>query len=285
MIEQYVSGTISASDKAMLEAEIAANPSLQGDVDFHRDMVKGLRDFRKAELKARLDALPVEVGLFETFTQSTLLKVAASATITAVVVGGIYYFSGNSVERVGTIEKLVPLSIEAGPVDSRKLELQDLARVDAPNEPASAVAEHLSEVPEVEEEEAVPVFKKPAVKEFENEEEFESAPVEGEALAAVAKPAEINMPVDIEVKSRIGFDNKLQYQFYEEKLYLYGDFGNIPYEILEINNRDGKKLYLYHEGTFYRLFYPTQKITELEKVENEARIKELKIFRESKAQH
>lgn len=287
LIEQYVSGTISDSDKVMLESEFLSNPSLRGEVEFQREMVNGLQQFRKAELKARLDNVPVEVGVMQTLGQSTLVKVAASIGVTALVIGGIYYFSEPAVEKVASYERLSPAPLTEEFQAGKKLDVKELTRVELPKAPAAAPEEEvpLAEESEVvtKEEEVVPVFDKPSVKEFENEEEFEGNPVGEDATPLISNPSEINMPIDIEVKSRLSFDNKLQYQFYEEKLYLFGDFGNIPYEILEINSKTGKKLYLYHQGIFYKLSYPTRKVTELEKVTSGDLIKELNIFRESKA--
>ncbi len=286
LIEQYVSGTISEADKAMLESEFASNPSLKSEVEFQSEMVKGLQQFRKAELKARLNNIPVEVGVMQTLGQSTLVKVAASVGVAALVVGGIYYFSENA-EKVTTYERLTPFAIADETDAVEKIELKELPKVEAPAAPvagaeAEAVVRTKEEPTAAVAEDVAPDFEKPTVKEFEEEEEFEANPVGKEAIPAVTNPAEINKPVDVEVKSK-GFENKLQYQFYEEKLYLYGNFGNVPYEILEINSKDGKRLYLYHQNAFYKLAYPTGKITELEKVTNESLIKELQIFRETKA--
>ena len=286
LIEQYASGTISDSDKMMLESEILSNPSLRSEVEFQREMVNGLQQYRKAELKARLDNVPVEVGVMQTLGQSAVVKVAASVGVTALIIGGIYYFSEPAVEKVASYERLSPVPLTEEFEGDNKLNIKELSRVESPKAPAIAKEEEvLADESEVvkKAEEVVPVFDKPSVKEFENEEEFEGNPVGEDAKPVVSSPSEINMPIDIEVKSRLSFDNKLQYQFYEEKLYLFGDFGNIPYEILEINSKAGKKLYLYHQGVFFKLSYPTRKVTDLEKVTSGDLIKELNIFRESKA--
>ncbi len=286
LIEQYVVGTISDGDKTMLESKLASDASLRAEMKAQSEVIEGLKQFRKTQLKTRLNNVPVETGLFETVGQSTFVKVAASVGAAVVLIGGLYYFSENSTEEVATFESLSPITPVEESIGSAEITIKELPAVVPPEKPVerAIVAKANSKTPVIEEaEDTQPDFSTPAVVEFESEQDFEAEKIASDNRTTVATPVDAAKPIDVEISPSAGKENRLQYQFYEEKLHLYGDFKNVPYEILEINNKDGKKTYLYHEGVFYQLSYPSKEVRDLLKITNEELIKELTIFRENKA--
>ncbi len=289
LIEQYLTGTISDVDRSVLESKLAADVSLRTEMKTQSDIVSGLKEFRKAELKGRLDNLPLEVGVLGTLGESVLVKVGATLATTALLVGGMYYFNENPLNSAPIIKEVAPRISYQELERTPGTELKSLPGVQSPSQPLVKSKESVQfNVPATTEtepelaEEVSLAFEKPSVVEFE-EEEFEAASVGKENALAGDDPVAINKPIDIEVNSEKSSNNKLQYQFYEERLYLYGSFGEVPYEILEINSKDGKRIYLYHQDDYYKLSYPTNKVTDLIKVTNEDLIEELKIFRDKKA--
>lgn len=286
LIEQYVVGTISDGDKTMLESKLASDASLRAEMKAQSEVIEGIKQFRKTQLKTRLNNVPVETGLFQTVGQSTFVKVAASVGVAVVVLGGLYYFSENSSEKVAAFESLSPITSVEEPMGSNEITIKELPAVATPSKPVEreVVAGDNSKTPVTDEAEDVkPDFNTPAVVEFESEQDFEAEKIDKDNRTTVTTPVDAAKPIDVEISPSSGKENKLQYQFYEEKLHLYGDFNNVPYEILEINNKDGKKTYLYHQGVFYQLSYPTKEVRDLLKITNEELIRELTIFRENKA--
>ena len=69
------------------------------------------------------------------------------------------------------------------------------------------------------------------------------------------------------------------YQFYNNKLYLYGDFEN-TYEILELNTPSGISIYMLYKEKFYALMQGQQTIAPLTAIEDNALLQDLKIIRE-----
>ncbi|MEQ8684165.1 MAG: hypothetical protein RIE86_02675 [Imperialibacter sp.] len=297
LIEQYLTGTISDGNKAVLESKLASDVSLRAEMKTQSDMVSGLKEFRKAELKTRLDNVPLEVGVLGTLGQSAVVKVAATVGTAILLVGGMYYFSEEAVNPAPEIGQMNPITSFEQDKTAPDIALKELPSVETPAKPvehkqqfasvastsSATAAEDIADVAVPAAEEITPTFEKPTVAEFETDVEFEVEAVGKEDALAESDPIEINKPIDIEVKSEAGNSNKLQYQFYEERLYLYGNFEEIPYEILEINSKDGKRIYLFHQDVYYKLSYPTKKISTLEKVTNEDLLSELKIFRDNKA--
>ena len=70
------------------------------------------------------------------------------------------------------------------------------------------------------------------------------------------------------------------YQFYNNKLYLYGDFDN-KYEILELNTPAGISIYMFYKDKFYELQQNQEKITPLNAIRNSALMRDLKTIREN----
>jgi len=66
LIEAYFEGIISPAEKATLEAKISSDPLLKAEFDLQKNIVKGISNVRKQELKSRLASieLPTNTGLF-----------------------------------------------------------------------------------------------------------------------------------------------------------------------------------------------------------------------------
>ena len=90
---------------------------------------------------------------------------------------------------------------------------------------------------------------------------------------------------DIDALNIERFDQKaksLRYRYYDGKLALYGDFGDSPYQILEINQQDGiKQIFLLHADQFYRL-ESTKEEKKLEAIKDAALLSELQVFQNKK---
>ena len=70
-----------------------------------------------------------------------------------------------------------------------------------------------------------------------------------------------NNVVAVETARKDG--DMFHYQYYQGKLYLYGDFRENPYEILELNSANGKRLFIYYNNVYYNILDDQQQITPL----------------------
>ena len=73
----------------------------------------------------------------------------------------------------------------------------------------------------------------------------------------------------------------LKYKYFDGKLFLYGDFNEQPYEILEINGVKERKLYLFFESKYFNIDV-TDKVKELDQIVNPKLVNELDIIRNNK---
>lgn len=92
------------------------------------------------------------------------------------------------------------------------------------------------------------------------------------SLGTDEKPIESKFEIEI-------ITNKRKYPFHYQvdsgRLLLYGDFDEEPYELLEINVNEEKKLYLYFKDQYYEIEESAAEITPLQKVSSKSMINEL----------
>ena len=86
----------------------------------------------------------------------------------------------------------------------------------------------------------------------------------------------------VEIETAKKDSDMFHYQYFSGKLYLYGDFRDYPYEILELNSANGKRLFIYYNNTYYRIMDNQQEITPLGQLVDQDIIKKLEIIQANK---
>ncbi|NJN28456.1 MAG: hypothetical protein HC819_22030 [Cyclobacteriaceae bacterium] len=87
-----------------------------------------------------------------------------------------------------------------------------------------------------------------------------------------------NMGSNVAVSTVKDKKNKFHYKFFENKLYLLGNFSDMPYEIIEVNSSKGKSYFLYYDSSYFQLNTEQLKPAPLVKIENDSLVNELKII-------
>lgn len=90
---------------------------------------------------------------------------------------------------------------------------------------------------------------------------------------------------NIEVTTKTDKQYPFHYMFHDNQLHIYGDFSQVPYEVLEVNTGTYTLYYLYHGGNYYELNPNQRKITRLKELKNEKIMQELEITRTQKLNH
>lgn len=88
-IDDYLSGNLNQEQTSLFEAELNNNPTLKEDVDAQQQIIKGVREFRKSELKSRLNALNTPSSSFAW----QKLAIAASTLVLSSSVGWLVFNS------------------------------------------------------------------------------------------------------------------------------------------------------------------------------------------------
>jgi hypothetical protein len=291
LVGSYLDNEMSEKQRTDFENQLQSNPELKQELQFQQEIMNGVRNFRRLELKARLDNIPVYTPVYQTIA----FKAVAAVAITAGIGFGGYYLlnRGNesALEKVeltfndstlAEIEEVIPALPQANPTDDSSInagltgaETSNIA--DGKTRKTSKKEKSTNAVTTTKPNVTTPKVETFSDDEFESEEIGALNPQSNETIAEPLSEA-------IEVATVKDKKNKFHYKFYENKLYLLGTFDDMPYEIIEINSKSGKKFYLYYKENFYRLQNDQVKPTPLERIENDSLVNELKIIQMNKSQ-
>jgi hypothetical protein len=111
-----------------------------------------------------------------------------------------------------------------------------------------------------------------------DEDEFSSEEITVENQINNLEKVKENVESTVEIATVKDKKNKFHYKFFENKLYLLGSFNEMPYEIIELNAKNGKSYFLFYNDNFYKLETDQLKPSPLERIENDSLVNELKII-------
>ncbi len=298
-IDHYHSGLMSEKETAAFKAKLEADPSLKAEADFQADIVNGLKEYRKAELKTRLEAINVGPGWVGFVQQSALVKSLGGVVVASLIGGGIYMFgekdTSTNVEKPISIDAPIEESItydvialgeEDSPVINESIELEkpqpsdELKEVVLAEDNPSSKQIETTEKTIVKTDEEVPTFTPdvaaPDVALVDEDKSFRSTNLD--ALPENASAEIEEEPIDVKSENRKG---TIKYKYYDGKLFLSGDFNKDTYEILEINSASGRRIYVYYLSEYYTVG-TTDRLIELPKVSDKKLIEELDFIRKNK---
>jgi hypothetical protein len=296
LINSYLEGNISDKGKLELESLLEKDPLFKSEFEFQKDIVEGLKEYRKAELKARLDGINVNPGIFGHITN---LKIASSIITASVISVGVLLYLNQETFNEDDLSYVVHLTEgqETISIDNllQKPEPKTYNSNTEKSETISKSSNNLlgenSLVADIKskslvvkdkavKEKNVEIVRPNVLSDFEDQEilsQFEKAPSFNKTELSTIK----GRVHSIEIENRIEGKFQFHYKYFQNKLYLYGDFIS-PYEILELNNEREKKLYLFHEDVYYAIQENQEKITPLKPITQSRLIKELNIIKENK---
>jgi len=279
-LESYLSGHMPPDEMKTFEASLGSNPELQQEVHFQSDIIKGIGEYRKSQLKARLDAIQVTPGYWFGLQGATIAQLTTGvATVLLIGAGSYWYFGTFETEEVVqntevVEEEVITPTVNDTPVSEEIEADQTSEKINESKQENKAVQSGDANTSAKTFEPRVAV---PKSGDVEDEKEFTPdnlpTPEEGEAVK------QENTPIEVEVID--GRNAKIKYRYYAGKLYLYGDFTAEPYEILEINASSGRRIYLYHLNEYYEIT-PTDKPANVVAVTDTKLIQELTILRKEK---
>ena len=294
-IDKYHSGRMSESEMASFEKQLESDPALKAESDLQADIVGGLKEYRKLELKARLDAINVGPTWMEFMGQSALMKSMGGVIVASLIGTGIYLYgeqdeqveSGATVTINAPVAESIEYVWELGQEESDNSTNTTLEKPEIANEPAMETKLEVQVADQSAREEQVvinedkevfkPSFEAPAVANVEEDSKFQSEGLD--ELSETTNTTASEDPIDVETENNRS--KTIKYKYYDGKLFLSGDFDKSTYEILEINSASGRRIYVYYIDTYYKVG-TTDRLTELPAVKDQDVIKELELLRENK---
>lgn len=301
-IGSYLEGSMSPDEMMAFENQLHTDPLLKSEFELQQDIVGSLKDFRKSQLKARLDRVPVSMGP----TALVGVKAAAVIVLSGIIGLGTYlYFNNTNDGNMLTVqEELVeeaaveeifsnPEIFTEPATETLESEVPEVVESAAePQKVASRASSDHHEIADVakksetpketpkKEEITQPVVNSPQVMDPQMEEGISEEDLEIPSPALAQKELVNNPMVEIETGKKE--EGLFHYQYYSGKLYLYGDFRENPYEILELNSANGKRLYMFYNDKYYQILDNQMDITPLEVLLDHEIIGKLDIIKANK---
>ena len=292
MLDDLLSNRITEAERAKITHDIESDPSLRHEYEFQKDIVEGLQQVRKAELKARLESVAIEPGLIGVLTAVTATKIGGAFLVATGIGFGIYqYMQPDDFSAEITLSEIHPKTeyielprLEPG-VQPTQIEKFELSGIDQSTLYAAAdkniILEEISttEAAVAKNEFTPPQVNLPTLSGIKDEEEAPSPKLDKDL--SLTKPAsKANEYTEVENIN----DSKypFHYKFEDNKLFLYGDFKGIPYEILEVYGKNGRNTYLAYQDKYYALRNPQNSVQPLIAIEDKAMIEEIRSLSEQK---
>jgi hypothetical protein len=271
-IEAYFNKELSPAEEQQLFDALESNADLKREFEFQNDIIEGIKEYRKAELIARLN----EVKLIS-HTQYLAVKVITSIAVVSIVGLGAYffYYTNNLNSKLVNGETVTPTeefldSVDQSPPEQpaegqdQPEEFQDptpqVADTPTTKQPAQVIKENSNKVqsPEVEMPDVVESF---------NSDFADTNSEEDLSIPANTATAGLNLRTELDVELKMKRKYNFHYQLVEKKLVLYGNFEEEPFEILEIIKEDGGvDLFLYYKEHFYGIVAGSDKIQPLKEI-------------------
>ena len=289
LIEAYLDNEMSAEEKRNFEQQLKDNSELKQELGFQQELIAGIQEARRVELKAMLDA--VSIGGGSSVGSSALLgKIIAGLALVGAITAGVYYFSDQEVVREylpvadnnkrESYDDLVNLPLEEARKEEEAEQAEPVEDTPSTRVETQALEEELLPA---EDEESSPVVTQPNIRTPETIAAFEA---DDEATDSIHVPG--NTVTEDKESSMSTIDvmvdnTRKKYTFHYQlkggKLFLYGDFSSGLYEILEFNTREGKTLFLYFDGKYYDLNDDQERIVKLVAVKERSLIDKLEEVR------
>ncbi len=248
-IEAYLLDRLEPDQKIAFETAMSRDPLLAREVSVEQDTLQAIRQYRKAELKARLDAIEIPKSQWKDAG-----KIAASILLLSILGIGAYVLIPSAPENEKLPQPILEVSVPeaARPVETvsspEKIEKTDLPPVDGKT--AANIKEHVSG------QHIAPLVSQPDVVAKTPDMNDSFLIEEGIDKQVTLPNPDIAKVVDTKEKLSVDLidqEGPTRYKYYNNKVFLYGALNSEPYEILELNSNLGKELYLYFKGAFYKL--------------------------------
>ncbi len=300
LIDDYLSGKITDKNRILVDNKLTTDPEFKNEFELQKNIVNAIKDSRRSELKTRLEN--IKIHWYNTIPANW--KIAASVTAVTIATIGAYFYFDNQSDQKSQLEMesidSIEITTDVNEIPQKPTviisELPEEGLEEDSNKPPETTVKKAEEpkvtaknnrIEETVDEQMVPetngdieVIVPDLVDDFEAGEDLNMKDVTDSNINKIS-PVREDFYSNTEVKTLMHKKYNFHYQLSEGLLTLYGNFEDIPYEILEINSLEGKRLFLNYKNNYYMLL-STGSITALTPVTDTTLINELNIVKENK---
>jgi hypothetical protein len=289
LVSSYLENEMTEIERLEFENQLLNNPELRTEYNLQKDLINGIKQSRMAELKARLDNITIHTPVYQTIGYKAFL-----ATSLSVIVGISAYFLIS--EKDALMASQVDLSQNEIIIEEEAV-LPEAPKAIVPAASDQTTGLTIAEPRELVQEEEAPIASampekaepinpnviEPDVIEGFEEDEFTTEEINVEVQISELENVKEEVESTVEIASVENRRNKFHYRFFENKLYLIGNFNDMPYEIIELNAKSGKSYFLFYNDSFYRLESEQLKPAPLQKIENDSLVNELRVIQKNQS--
>jgi hypothetical protein len=292
LLDGFFEGTLSTSEESTLMDKLATDADLKSEFEFQKDIISTIKDTRKLELKNRLDN--IDIKWYHNISNGW--KVAATATIITVSTLTAYYFIdmqeelGNRIDLAQSELLIDEFQNEVADIPQKPYTMEN-EDIETPEviESAEPVKESVTKEIVLQETtepvaantvRTVEVIVPDVIEDFEEVDNMELEDISSGNINTLS-PSREDLHSSVEINTVLHKKYNFHYNFSHGTLTLYGNFEDVPYEILEINSASGKSFYLNYKDSFYNIIN-TNNIIPLQPVTNETLINDLRIVKGNK---
>ena len=308
-MDAFLLGRMSEQEQLAFAARADQDPLLAQELRLQQDVVEGLRRARNLQLKARLNSIPPPpAGL------SAWQVVGLTAATATLIAGGIAVYVAqspdaeqNRQDSLRNMEQVYTPAPVATPVpEPAASEPADISKAATGSDGTPADAQALVEAKAESKDLAIQLSKgqkrvdMPTSGRVEARRNFEEArPLnpgqpdeEAEESGLISRPGIGTLPSgkvveNNEVKTKpevvIAEADVLSYQYFDNRLFLYGSFGDAIYEVIElVTAAEGRRLFVFYKDKFYTVDRNVRSVTPMSPVTDPKLEGELTLLRKKK---
>lgn len=285
-VNSYFDNELSEVEQLNFENKLLQDPELKEEFNFQKDLIDGIKEDRRLELKSRLSEIPVNMPLYQTIAFKSITAASISAGIG---IGAYFMLAEKDDIQISDIEinknhisiveenaipeipkAIIPV-IKGKPIEEKTIEESYQEK------PKTEILAKNNEIV-IGQRIIQPNVVQPDVLDSFTDEDIYTVDEGIDGQIELFGNVNENTDSPVEVATLKDKRNKFHYQFFENKLYLLGSFKDTPYEIIELNSSKGRSYFLYYNYDFYKLNSEQAKPTPLIKIENDSLVNELKII-------
>ncbi|MEQ8239832.1 MAG: hypothetical protein RIA69_11505 [Cyclobacteriaceae bacterium] len=289
-IDLFLREELNQQESQRFQNELQTNPELNAEFQFQKQVFDGLNQFRHSQLKARLDGIDVTGVYGGGVLSSGLSKIVIGFGVIATIGFGLWYFNtleNEDLSNANIAEIDAPFNKEYNWV--WKIPVPEVPKQSI--EVSSSPVNKLNNISDNKQVEVLEEFEaesnnedfeieinRPQLLGMTDDSNFESEKISTPKIEESEIDGTNLSPIDIKIERSLG---KLAYKYFDGKLFLYGDFTKEPYQILEINKKNGREIFMYFKNEYYPIKMVNE-VSELKQLNDPDSKKQLDILRENK---
>lgn len=277
----YLKDKLSGKELVDFEETMRQDPLLQSEMKLQKEVYQALAETRKAGLKARLNQIPIDQSPWFVGTAFRMTAIVSALVVTSVATyvtlnpsesENVVKIDVAPEEQLAASQSILPLASPKPAVSATEKTVTNeiVNRKTEASLPSTRPAETKKATSR-----EIPQIQRPAVASDFSENDVQLDYSDFELPQKQALQSNTSMRSDISVEKVVDPAYQFHYQFYNGKLFLYGNFQDSPYKIIALNTEEERSLFLEYASQYYRIV-EQEEVLPLTSITDTSLVKELR---------